>query len=212
MNKEDFLKTLDAALVNYTWSEKREIMYDYEEHFRIGIENGKTEEELITELGEPEDIAKNYRTNENYEKAIKNEPLIEQYTSENKNFNENRSTAENVSISVIAALSLLIFNLIFIFGPFMGLLGALMGLFAGAIGAFAGGLALTFGTIFTPFINNFAVLPSNIPAAASILFGIGTTAFGMLFFIGDCYIAKYFFKGTVKYIKWNLSIVKRQVI
>lgn len=211
MNKEDFLKTLDAALINCTWSEKKEIMYDYEEHFRIGLENGKTEEELIMELGDPEDIAKQYITNENSIETIKSEIINEPYAND-KISNKSSNTAENVSISIIAALSLLIFNLIFIVGPYVGLLGALIGLFAGAIGAFAGGLALTFGTLFSPFVSNYAVLPANIPASASILFGIGTTAFGMLFFIGDCYIAKYFFKGTAKYLNWNLSIIKRQVI
>lgn len=212
MNKEDFLRTLDASLTDCTWYEKKEIMYDYEEHFRIGLENGKTEEELIAELGEPEDIAKQYETSEEAEKAVVSNPPIDSYANESKSLNTTRNTAENVSISVIAALSLLIFNLIFILGPFIGLVGALVGLFAGAIGAFTGGLALTFGTVFTPFISSFVAMPYGIPAAASVLFGVGTTAFGMLFFIGDCYVAKYFFKGTLKYINWNLSIIKRQAI
>jgi uncharacterized membrane protein len=209
MNKEEFFKTLDAAFTDFTWAEKKEIMYDYEEHFRIGLENGKTEEELIAELGEPENIANQYKTSSTNEKIILSQLINEQRPNDYKSYKENKSTAENVSISVIAALSLLIFNLIFILGPFIGLLGALIGLFAGAVGAFVGGLALTFGSIFAPLVPYFVSIPTNIPSAASILFGIGTTAFGALFFIGDFYIAKYFFIGTQKYINWNLSIIRR---
>lgn len=209
MNKEEFLKTLDTAFTDFTWSEKKEIMYDYEEHFRIGLENGKTEGELIAELGEPEDIANQYKIDSGNKKIILSEPINKQYTNDYKSYKENRTTVENVSISAIAVISLLIFNLIFILGPFLGLAGGLIGLFGGAIGAFFGGLGLTFGTVFAPFIHSFSGISSNISPIASIFFGIGTTAFGILFFIGDCYIAKYFFKGTMKYINWNLSIIRR---
>jgi uncharacterized membrane protein len=209
MNKEEFFKTLDAAFTGFTWSEKKEIMYDYEKHFKIGLENGKTEEELIAELGDPEDIANRYKLDSGNKKIILNEPVNKQYTNDYKPYKEDKSTIENVSISIIAVISLLIFNLIFILGPFIGLVGGIIGLFAGAISALAAGLGLTLGTIFAPFMPYFISLPENIPATASILFGIGTTAFGALFLIGDCYIAKYFFIGTKKYINWNLSIIRR---
>lgn len=209
MNKDEFFKTLDAAFTDFTWSEKKEIMYDYEEHFRIGLENGKTEEELIAELGEPEDIANQYKLDSGNKKIILSESVNKEYTNDYKRYKEDRSTVENVSISVIAVISLLIFNLIFIIGPFLGLVGGLIGLFAGAIGAFLGGIGLTFGTVFAPLIHNFSGLTSSISPLASIFFGIGTTAFGALFFIGDCYLAKYFFICTRKYINWNLSIIRR---
>jgi uncharacterized membrane protein len=204
MNKDDFFKTLDAALSDFSWSEKKDIIYDYEEHFRIGFENGKTEAELIEELGDPKDIANQYKSNS----TIESEPIDRPINNYNENkYSEYKNTSENVS--VLAAIALLIFNLIFIVGPFLGLAGALIGLFGGAIGAFIGGLGLTLGTIFYPFAHDFLSLPVNISSTASIFFGIGTTAFGALFFIGDCYLAKYFLKFTMKYINWNLSIIKR---
>jgi uncharacterized membrane protein len=209
MNKDEFFRTLDAAFTNFTWSEKKEIMYDYEEHFRIGLEKGKTEEELIAELGEPEDIANQYKLDSTSKKIILSDPVNKEYTNDYKRYKEDRSTVENVSISAIAVMCLLIFNLIFILGPFLGLVGGIIGLFAGAIGAFFGGIGLTFGNILAPFVHNFSGIPSNISPIASIFFGIGTTAFGTLFFIGDCYIVKYFFIGTRKYINWNLSIIRR---
>ncbi|ERI91722.1 hypothetical protein HMPREF1982_02765 [Clostridiales bacterium oral taxon 876 str. F0540] len=205
MNKDDFLKNLNSSLSNFTEEERKDILYDYEEHFRLGIENGKTEEALIAELGEPENIAKQYKTNFDFEN-ITDEQADENLNESHKN---NKVSAEDVSISVIAAIGLLLFNLIFILGPYLGLLGALIGLFAGAVGAFLGGVALTFGTMLLPFTNNFFGISYDVSPSAAFLFGVGTIAFGALFFIGDCYIAKYFFKGTSKYLNWNMRIIKR---
>ncbi|MCM0649210.1 DUF1700 domain-containing protein [Clostridium swellfunianum] len=201
MNKDEFLKSLDEALTGFTWQEKKDIIYDYEEHFRIGLQNGKSDEGLIEELGDPKSIASQYRENLNVDNTMQ------------KGINHNTakvSKLDNTSISGIAAISLLIFNLIFILAPFLGLASAIIGLFAGAIGAFFGGIALIFGTVFENFINDVSGLLVTVSPIASILFGVGTTAFGVLFFIGDCYIAKYFIKGTVKYINWNLRIIKKQ--
>jgi uncharacterized membrane protein len=209
MNKEEFMRTLDETLNSFTWQEKKEIMYDYEEHFRIGLESGKSEEDLISELGDPRGIADQYKLSSNSENQEISKPVYNSYQSSTINYEKNRSNADNISVSIIAAISLLIFNLIFIVGPYLGLAGGLIGLFAGAIGAFFGGIALTFGTMFAPLVHSFSNFNGNISPTASVLFGIGTTAFGALFFIGDCYLAKYFIKGTIKYVNWNLSIIKR---
>ncbi|MBL4937396.1 DUF1700 domain-containing protein [Clostridium sp. YIM B02515] len=209
MNKEDFLRNLNSSLSGFTEEERKDILYDYEEHFRLGIESGKTEEALIAELGDPESIANQYKTNLNFEKAAINEANENMNNNMNTSYNKNKTTAEDVSISIIAAIGLLLFNLIFILGPYLGLLGALIGLFAGAVGAFLGGAFMTFGTMLLPFTNNFFGVPFNVSPSAAFLFGVGTIAFGALFFIGDCYIAKYFFKGTSKYLNWNMRIIKR---
>lgn len=200
MNKDEFLRILEESLSSFSPQEKEDIMYDYEEHFRIGLENDKSEEEIIEELGEPQSIANQYRGNSNTETLIENKTNY---------YEEKNNTIENVSISIIAAISLLVFNLIFIVGPFVGLAAAIVGLFAGAIGSFFGGLGLIYATIFGPFIHEASWILASTSPIASLLFGIGTVAFGTLFFIGDCYIAKYFIKGTAKYIGWNLNIIKK---
>lgn len=225
MNKEEFLKTLESYLRDFTSDERRDILYDYEEHFRIGQESGKTEQELIEELGDPSIIADQYKCNDNFEKfVLSNESeSATEFTEEekkgeykefidpnkqNKPF-ENRKNVENVSISVIAAISLIFFNLVFILGPFLGLCGAIIGLFAAAAGVELAGLGLVLGPLFLPAFSNYIALPTNIPYDLAILFGIGTAALGALFLIGVYYVAKYFFKGTASYIKWNIKIIKR---
>ena len=40
--------------------EKQEIVQDYREHFEIGIESGKSQEQIIESLGDPSELAKMY--------------------------------------------------------------------------------------------------------------------------------------------------------
>ena len=46
MNKEEFMKVLEQSLENMDSCEKKDILYDYEEHFRIGEEAGKGDEHM----------------------------------------------------------------------------------------------------------------------------------------------------------------------
>lgn len=78
MRKEEFLKKLGKALGDISEKERSEILYDYEEHFSIGMENGKTEEQICSELGDPVEIANNYlsdRINEKTEYKSKEEKI-----------------------------------------------------------------------------------------------------------------------------------------
>jgi len=57
MNNE-FLKRLETLLSKVPENDRREMLYDYEEHFQIGLANGKSVEELTAELGDPYVIAR----------------------------------------------------------------------------------------------------------------------------------------------------------
>lgn len=63
VKKSEFLYSLKNILSELPEQELKDIMYDYEEHFIIGLENGKSEEEMCEELGDPNEIAKNYLSN-----------------------------------------------------------------------------------------------------------------------------------------------------
>jgi uncharacterized membrane protein len=193
MNKREFLHILEMSLRDFTDEEKREIIYDYEEHFRIGDQNGKSEDELINELGDPNNIANQYRTS-NYK--------------ENSEIPKNNKEEDRpIIVSMIAACGLLVFNLMFIM-PFIGIVGAVIGLFAGSIALILSGIGVTFGMVLAPFFPQYIIVPNGVSCLAMILFGIGTVALGLLFLIGMYYVGKYFYKGTVKYINWNLKIIK----
>jgi uncharacterized membrane protein len=61
MNRTEFMEQLDRSLGNIPFNQKRDIMYDYEEHFSIGLQSGKTEDEIAGSLGNPVNIARQYR-------------------------------------------------------------------------------------------------------------------------------------------------------
>ena len=60
MTRKEFLTALDQYLVTMSASEKADIISDYEEHFRVGLENGKTESEIAASLGSPYDVANQF--------------------------------------------------------------------------------------------------------------------------------------------------------
>ncbi|MCH3179346.1 DUF1700 domain-containing protein, partial [Listeria monocytogenes] len=56
MNKQDFLNELNQRLELLDPQERRELLSDYQEHFRNGIEAGRSEEHIVFDLGKPEEI------------------------------------------------------------------------------------------------------------------------------------------------------------
>jgi uncharacterized membrane protein len=61
MNREEFLKELEERLIGISKEDKKEILQDYEEHFKIGKKKKRSEEEIAKSLGEPKEIAKEIR-------------------------------------------------------------------------------------------------------------------------------------------------------
>ena len=60
MNKIEFLSRLNRALEHLPQQEREDILNDYDEHFRISAEMGKTEEETAEGLGSPEELGATY--------------------------------------------------------------------------------------------------------------------------------------------------------
>ncbi|MBP5599610.1 MAG: DUF4097 family beta strand repeat protein [Lachnospiraceae bacterium] len=58
MNKEQYMKALVEALSSFDEEIKNEIVSDYEEHFDNGLQDGKTEEQIIAELGSIDELVK----------------------------------------------------------------------------------------------------------------------------------------------------------
>lgn len=56
MNRQEYMDKLSKALDGFGTEIKDEIMSDYEEHFNDGLSYGKTEEQIIEELGPIEDL------------------------------------------------------------------------------------------------------------------------------------------------------------
>lgn len=60
MTKFEFLQQLYDHLSSLPPSERDDIVADFEEHFQVGEEQGKTEEQICTELGNPYACALQY--------------------------------------------------------------------------------------------------------------------------------------------------------
>lgn len=56
MSKEEYISNLKVALQGFEEDLIQEIVTDYEERFIVGVENGKTEEQIIVELGSVEQL------------------------------------------------------------------------------------------------------------------------------------------------------------
>ncbi len=189
MNKRDFLNELDRQLGNISENDRADILYDYEEHFRMGLAEGKNEEEISAALGDARNIARQYKADCALRKA------------------ESNISTGNILRAVLSAGVLGFFNLVIVLGPFLGLIGVLIGLFAAAFSITLSGIALFIAAILSPF------LPGLIDIGTSFIFGtslsVGLTCLGLLFLIGVCFIAKYFYRLTIAYLKWNLDFIKR---
>jgi len=190
MTKEQFLLQLKKYLSGIAEVEKKEILYDYEEHFRIGLENRKTEEEIAESLGNPKILGKSFRI----------DAILGQV--------KEGSRAGAIWRAVFASLSLGFFNVSFILGPFAALAAVLIGLWAmaGALGL--SGVAVILALILEPLFPEVIRL-GGINIAFLIFASIGVSALGLLAAIGMVQLSKWFFLAAEKYIKFNLRIIKK---
>jgi uncharacterized membrane protein len=187
MNKKDFLNKLSSYLGGIPVEERQDVINDFEEHFKEGLAEGRTEEEIADSLGDPRALANQFKAN----------ILVSQA--------EKTTSAINITRAVLATLGLGFFNLVFILGPFIAIVAVLISLFVSAIAIIAAGITVFFASIFGPLIPQyFAVL---INPAVTIFGSIGVTCFGILFFVGCIYLSKILYRLFVRYIKFNLRII-----
>ena len=192
MTRDQFLSHLRKSLGNMPEADKEDIVYDYEEHFRIGLADGKSEEQIAESLGNPRVIGNSYRID-----AMLNVP------------NEGGGvTTASVFCAVFASISLTIFNVIFVLGPFFGLVGILFGMWATAVALTLAGAAVVLSPIL-PGVMNAQFIANPLVNGAFILFsGLGVAALGVLASIGMVVVTKWFFAGVAAYVKLNARIVR----
>ena len=147
MNKMEFFKILEEGLIDFPAHELQEILYDYKEHFSNAQSDGKTEEEIIEELGDPYTIVNQYRsnymqvsaTNTEYEDTYEEkEPNNETYTnysddSNEKYSNNNTNNSSNSLINTILKICMVIGLLILFFPIGVAGLATVLGLGIGLL-------------------------------------------------------------------------------
>ena len=60
MTKSEYMDALREKLQHYNRALETEILEDYEQHFAEGLAEGRTEEDIIAELGNIEDMLQEF--------------------------------------------------------------------------------------------------------------------------------------------------------
>ena len=188
MDKKQYIEKLAKYLKGLPKEEIEDILSDFDEYFEIGKERGRKEEELSVSLGDPKVLAKQIRLESYIKKA------------------EQATSAANIGRAVFTSIGLSFFNLIFVLPPLAVIFAAIGALFASAVSIGAAGITGTVGSFFYPLYSQYITFKVNI--AAQIFAFIGLGSFGILFFIGDLYLAKLTYRMIVKYLRFNLNIIR----
>ena len=189
MTKNEYLNNLKSYLNSLPDEEIREILLDYEEHFIIGREKGKTEDEIAEELGTPKEVADSILQSLGAEHA---KPVKE----------VKPATPVDSTRKTLITILLVALNLMFVLPPFMGVIGFLIGVFAAGAGIAVGGVGVLIGLPVTFFVPGF--VPGIL---TTISFGIGLICLGILTVILGVALSKLLYRITSSYISWNKKLV-----
>lgn len=180
MTKEQFLTELESQLKKLPKSDQEEILRDYNEYFTIAQSDGKLEHEVVQALGSPKQLAK--------------ELLASYYIEEM----QKSASAKNTMRALWAGVGLGFLNLIFIVGPFIGIVSTVASFWlVGIVFLFTPALVLI-GAAF------------NVGSFAWFDFFVALTLSGVGVFIlmGLYYITSLLKKWSIRYLKFNVAIVK----
>ncbi len=188
MNKEQFMDTLSKSLRGLPKEEIDDIVYDFEEHFDIGINKGREERELCNALGDPKALAKQMKA-ESYIKRA-----------------EDSVSTQNIFSAVFTSIGLSFFNLLFVLPPFIAIFAIVAALFITAVSITAMGITGFISSVFYPVYSQYVAF--DVSPVVGIFTFLGFSSLGVLFFAGNIYLSKGIYRLILKYLRFNLSIIK----
>ncbi|WP_079527937.1 HAAS signaling domain-containing protein [Halobacillus hunanensis] len=180
MNKKQFLTSLEKGLKKLSHEEREDIMHDFEEHFSIGLTDGKTEEQISESLGSPKQISKELVATSRIEKV------------------EATATTTNIFRAVWAVIGLGFFNFVIVFGPFVALLALVFAGWWTGVAFISSPLLLVFSVIINPGTFEFF----------DLFFSLMLCGIGLFIAMGMLYVTKVLKNLFVRYLKYNVSLVK----
>jgi len=187
-NEQEYIRILRSRLEGtLPTDELEDIISDYSEHFTMGKENGRTDGELWSSLGSPEDVARELRVMHLVKKA------------------EDDRSCKNIFHAVVATLGLGLFNLVFVLVPFILLVVMLLMIFViGVLFTVFGPAAFVYSILQLAGLSAFAIWLSPV---AGLFISTGITTSGLLMIIGDYYLARFFYRVGIRYLKWNIGVI-----
>lgn len=185
MDKKRYLRELAYHLRTLPSQERTTILETYEDHFKIGAIDGKNDQDIVLELGQP--------------KAIAEKELAIRYDSDLSGSSKTEEPTTNTkSPNVAIIILLLLFNLIFVLGPAFGLFGILIG-----------GWAVSIAFISSPILWSVSFIwgiPQHVLSELSILLIL----FGIGIFVGIAmyYATRFSFQIGKKYFNWMNQLAR----
>lgn len=190
MTRVEYLNILSQLLEKLPEQDRKDILYDYEEHFRMGLEAGKTEDEIIDGLGDPRIIARQFKA----DFAVKTA--------------ESNASAGNIVRALLLVIGLGFLNVCISLPIFLALAGVLIGFYGASIGLVIGGIGTGIAALAAPYFPQNIDLGGFDPMGV-VFVGIGILCLGLLSTIGTSYLAKFFYKGTINYLKMNINAIRK---
>ncbi|QHE53995.1 HAAS domain-containing protein [Pontibacillus sp. HMF3514] len=184
MNQKSFLSNMKHELKGMSQKEQQEILSDYTEHFEAGKLEGRTEDEIAQELGDPKGIAKDLMMNSRLEKA------------------EQQHSFTNIMRAVLATVSLSFFNLVIVLGPAIALFAIYITLWCLSFSLVLGGVALLFNVL----------LGNSISTLTNLFTFSALSGLGLIVGVVMTYISKPLYKAALSYMKWNVKIAKGEQV
>lgn len=193
MTREQYITELKRGLGRMGEADRREILADYEEHFRMAAADGRTEEQTAQALGNPRVTGRSYR--------------IDAMLEESRG--GGAAGARAVVRAVFASLGLTLVNAIFVLGPFVALAGAMIGLWAAAVSLPIAGIAAAVGPV-AVLVAPQAVSLGGLSPLFLVFAGIGVAALGVLAVIGMWQLSRLFIRMVAAYVRFNARMVTRR--
>lgn len=219
MNKSEFIAAMEAQLIRLPKADRDDILNDYESHFVNGVAEGRTEEEVSAQLGDPVELAAVYLENlpegAKGNPYIPEEPVHEEPTATTTPEAENAwrsATADHSSAAAhtaapassepnVGGIVAVVLISIFVAVPVVWTIaGAILGAFGVTIGCFAGAVALVALGITSMGL-------SVVGGVGLLLLAVSVAALGTLaLFLGILAI-----KGTIWLVKWYIDCCKKMI-
>lgn len=180
MHKKEFLLEMEQYLKKLPKNEREDILQDYNEYFLMGEAEGKAESQIVESLGPPKQLSKELLANFHIGEM------------------EKTLTTQNIFRAVWAAIGLGFVNLVLILGPFLVLLVLLVAGWTVGIAGMISPILVVINFITNPGVYEWF----------DAFFSITLCGMGLFISMGLYYVTLWIKKGSLRYLKYNVSVVK----
>ncbi|MBE7681807.1 MULTISPECIES: DUF1700 domain-containing protein [Paenibacillus] len=195
MNRQQFMQAMEIHLRPMEPQERAELLADYDQHFELGLQEGRTEEEIARELGHPEEIARE-ALGERYDvNTPGSDPFYAPTYGEMRPPKNSNRAARNF----FTGIGLIFLNLI---------LGIPLGLTLWSLWLAIASMSLLVLAPVAAAVDFLFLSPFD---KAELFVAIGAFGVGILFFLAAQRVFKGFKAVTLQYIRWNSKTMKGDV-